>query len=161
MTVRRVRPLCAGAAALLVAMVELAPVPVRAQDPAAAPPPCPVPVDQLGRGAGAGNANLAVCVDRGAGATYTEGEPITLCVTVSVPQIMIFPPPPPPAVRVTNSTDGGSPRVVLAEAFNGGYRCLSGAIEAPFGRDVFRAQVLGADDRPMAEAAVEIRTRPR
>jgi hypothetical protein len=144
---------------LAVALTLAAPAaPARA---ATASAPCPLPLDQLPRGPGATSSGVGMCVDRGDGATYVEGDPITLCVTVSVPTIMIYPPPPPPAVRVTDSTDGGRARTVLADAFNGDSRCISGTVEAPFGRDVFRAQVLGANDVPIAEHAVQVITQPR
>jgi hypothetical protein len=148
-------------AALLTSALGVAPPSARAQEAAAASASCPVPLDQLGSRPSTAGSNVAVCVDRGPGTVYVEGEPITLCVTVSVPTIMIFPPPPPPAVRVTNSTNGGSERIVLRDQFNGDYRCISGAIAAPLGQDVFAAQVLDANDAPMAQDVVQITTQPR
>ena len=151
----------AGAVAVLASGLELGVPAAGAQGPAAGSPPCPVPVDQLTRGPGAATGGIAVCVDRGDGATYTAGDSITLCVTVSMPTIMIYPPPPPPPVRVMNSTEGGPPRTVLADAFNGESRCISGEIEPPFGRDVFRAEVLGASGAPIATNQVQIISQPR
>jgi hypothetical protein len=148
-------------AALLTSALSLGPVVAHAQQPTQASLPCPVPLDQLGTRPSAAGSSIAVCVDRGPGAVYVEGEPIMLCVTVSVPTIMIFPPPPPPVVRVTNSTDGGPERTILREQFNGDFRCIDGAIEAPFGHDVFTAQVLDTNGNSMAQDVVQITTQPR
>ena len=161
MTRRITSPRLLRVAALLASALVLASPVARAQAPAAASAPCPVPLDQLGTRPSAAGSSLAVCVDRGPDAVYVEGDPITLCVTVTVPMIMIFPPPPPPLVRVTNTTNGGEPRTVLSEQFNGDSRCIDGEVAAPFGQDIFTAQVLDTNGSPMAQDAVEITTRPR
>jgi hypothetical protein len=151
----------AGAVAVLASGLGLGVPAAGAQGPGAGSTPCPVPVDQFRPLPGANIEGIAVCVDRGDGATYTAGDPITLCVTVSLPTIMIYPPPPPPPVRVMNSTDGGPPRTVLADAFNGDSRCITGEIEPPLGRDVFRAEVLDPNGAPIAASQVQIISQPR
>ena len=141
------------AAPLVLALVLLAaavPAPAAAQSQAVAP--CPVPEALNG---------VEVCVDRGDGAVYFEGDPITICVTVNIPQIAIYPPPPPPLVRVTNSVNGGPPRVLFEERMASGQRCIHGVISPPFGVEVIRAEVIGQDGRLIASDTATYVSAPR
>jgi len=127
--------------------------PARAQEPGAqAVAVCPVQEAPNG---------VEVCVDRGEGAVYFEGDPITICVTVNLPVILIFPPPPPPLVRVTNSVDGGAPRVLIEDHFWNGQRCITSTITQPLGQETIHAEVIAQDGRLLASDATHYTSLPR
>ena len=140
MKVMKIRSVWAVAVPLVLVLALFgvaAPGPARAQDPGAqAVAVCPAPeaLDENG---------VAVCVDRGAGGVYYDGDPIAICVVVNLPVIAIFPPPPAPLVRVTNSVDGGAPRVLLEDHFWSGERCITSTITPPLGHETIRAEVSG------------------
>lgn len=93
---------------------------------------------------------IDVCVDRGDGAVYREGDAIAVCATWNIPAILIFPPPPAPTIRVTDSVDGGPPRLLFEEQSFSGQQCITGIIGAPFGAETVRGDVIGADGNLIA-----------
>ena len=125
----------------LFGMVAARPSPAAAQSQPQAVAPCPAPEAPNG---------VEVCVDRGDGAVYHEGDPITICVTVNIPVIQISPPPPAPLVRVTNSVDGGPPRVIFEEQMWSDQRCITMVIRPPLGQEIIRAEVIDSSGRVLA-----------
>ena len=133
-------PMAAVLAVTLVALGAVTAPPVAAQ-PQGEPQPqavavCPAPEALNG---------VDVCVNKGDGATYVQGETILICVTVDIPTIAIFPPPPPPLVRVTNSVDGGPPRLLFERHMRSGEHCMNAVIQPPLGQEVIRAEVINPD----------------
>jgi hypothetical protein len=115
---------------------------------------CPIPVGEALNG-------VDVCVDRGDGAVYYEGDPITICATWNIPQIAIFPPPPPPTIRVTDSVNGSTGRLLFEESSPSGQRCVSGAIGAPFGSETSLGEAIATDGRVFATDTATFTSIPR
>ena len=150
----RARYIWALAAPLVLAAVlfaAAAPTPAAAQSTQAVAQ-CPAPEALNG---------IDVCVDRGDGAVYFEGDPITVCATWSIPVIAIYPPPPPPLVRVTNSVDGGPPRVLFEEHAHSGQRCITSFITPPLGQETIRGEVIATDGRVIAADTAHYLSVPR
>jgi hypothetical protein len=103
---------------------------------------------------------VSICVDR-LGGTYLEGDTVTYCIFVNFLAFGLDNAPLPLSIRVISEVNGTPRAELLNEVFLTDFFCSSATIAAPFGNEVFVAQLIDAFGVVRSEDRAGFRSAPR